>query len=223
LDCGRQRSHADGPEALTAGVTEAMSGGERLLLLAPGAGAPSTSSWMQAQKRRLEPLGRVETFDYPYQVEGRKSPDRAAVLVAAHERALEAASRDDDGPRVLVGKSMGGRIGCHLAVKLTEKPAALVCLGYPLVGQRGDVRDQVLLELTTPVLFVQGTRDKLCPLDRLEAVRRRMRAPNELYVVDGGDHSLAVGKRELAAHGTSQAAVDAAVTQAIASFLSTRA
>lgn len=196
-----------------------MPGAERLLLLAPGAGAPSSSAWMQAQKRRLETLGRVVTFDYPYQREGRKSPDRAPVLVATHEQALAAASREGDGPRVLVGKSMGGRIGCHLAVKLRDKPAALVCLGYPLVGQRGDVRDAVLLELTTPVLFVQGTRDKLCPLERLEAVRPRMHAPNELFVVDGGDHSLLVGKRELAARASSQAAEDDAVTRAIAAFL----
>jgi len=196
-----------------------MLGAERLLLLAPGAGAPSSSAWMQAQKRRLETLGRVVTFDYPYQREGRKSPDRAPFLLAAHEEALRAASLDGDGPRVLVGKSMGGRMGCHLAVKLEEKPAALVCLGYPLVGQRGDVRDAVLLELTTPVLFVQGTRDKLCPLDRLATLRPRMRAPNELFVVEGGDHSLVVGKRDLAARGGSQVAEDDAVTRAIAAFL----
>ena len=38
--------------------------------------------------------------------------------------------RDFDGPVVLIGKSMGSRIGCHLA--LEEDVAALVCLGYPL-------------------------------------------------------------------------------------------
>ncbi|HWP06181.1 MAG TPA: alpha/beta fold hydrolase [Polyangiaceae bacterium] len=196
-----------------------MASATRLLLFAPGAGAPSSSSWMQAEKRRLEALGRVVTFDYPYLLEGRKSPDRAPVLIAAHEAALERASQGHTGKRVLVGKSMGGRMGCHVAVKLAAKPDALVCLGYPLVGQRGDVRDAVLLELETPVLFVQGTRDKLCPLERLESVRKSMRAPNVLYVVEGGDHSLAVGKRDLAARGLTQAAIDADVTQAIAGFL----
>jgi len=200
-----------------------MATSTRLLLLAPGAGAPSSSSWMQAQKGRLEALGRVVTFDYPYMLEGRKSPDRAPVLIAAHEAALERASVGHVGPRVLVGKSMGGRLGCHVAVRATQKPAALVCLGYPLVGQRGDVRDAVLLELETPVLFVQGTRDKLCPLERLEPVRARMRAPHALHVVEGGDHSLVVGKRDLAARGLTQASVDAAVTQAIAEFLAAHA
>ena len=178
---------------------------------------------MVAQKERLAALGRVATFDYPYMVAGRKSPDRAPQLVAAHEAALERESVGHVGPRVLVGKSMGGRIGCHLAVKLTDKPSALVCLGYPLVGQRGDVRDAVLLELETPVLFVQGTRDPLCPLDRLEPVRKRMTAPHALHVVEGGDHSLNVRKRDLAARGLTQTAVDAAITQAIAEFLNEHA
>jgi predicted alpha/beta-hydrolase family hydrolase len=196
-----------------------MSGPKRLLLLAPGAGAPSSSGFMRAQKQRLEALGRVEAFDYPYQLAGRKSPDRQPVLVEAHVQALERASAGFDGPVVLVGKSMGGRIGCHVAVALGARIAALVCLGYPLVGQRGDVRDAVLLELERPILFVQGTKDTLCPLERLNAVLPRLRAPHALHVVAGGDHSLAVGKRELAAREETQSAVDAAITRAIASFL----
>ncbi len=149
---------------------------------------------MQAIKQRLAPLGRVEAFDYPYMLEGRKAPDRLPALIAAHERALEQSSLGHSGPRVLVGKSMGGRIGCHVAVALAPatKPSALVCLGYPLVGRRGDVRDKVLLELETPVLFVQGSRDPLCPLEQLEAVRQKMRAPSALFVVGGGNHSLGV-------------------------------
>lgn len=174
---------------------------------------------MQAQKRRLEPLGRVETFDYPYQVAGRKLPDRLPVLIEAHARALEAASAGHAGPKVLVGKSMGGRVGCHLAVARPDAVAALVCLGYPLVGMRGDVRDAVLLELERPVLFVQGARDSLCPLDRLELVRARMKAPNELFVVEGGNHSLVAGKRELTSRGETQATVNERITAAIARFL----
>jgi predicted alpha/beta-hydrolase family hydrolase len=174
---------------------------------------------MRAQKQRLEALGRVESFDYPYQLSGRKSPDRQPVLVEAHLQALERASTGHAGPKVLVGKSMGGRIGCHVAVKLGATIAAVVCLGYPLVGQRGDVRETVLLELERPILFVQGTRDALCPLERLNALIPRLRAPHALHVVAGGDHSLVVGKRELATRGETQATVDATITRAIAVFL----
>ena len=52
----------------------------------------------------------------------------------------------------------------------------------------------MLLALRTPILFVQGTNDELCPLPELEAVRARMRAPNELFVVPGGDHSLELSR-----------------------------
>jgi fermentation-respiration switch protein FrsA (DUF1100 family) len=49
--------------------------------------------------------------------------------------------------------------------------------------------------LTTPVLFLQGSRDPLCPLADLETVRAAMRAPTELFVVEGGDHSLAFRRK----------------------------
>jgi uncharacterized protein len=81
------------------------------------------------------------------------------------------------------------------------------------------VRDEVLLELRTPVLFVQGTRDSMCPLDRLASVRERMQAPTELHVVLGGDHSLVVQKRMLTEQGLAQADVDERCFAAIEAFL----
>jgi predicted alpha/beta-hydrolase family hydrolase len=180
---------------------------------------------MVAWKARLERLGRVAAFDYPYQRAGKKSPDRPPVLVASHRAELERLSGEHAGPIVLIGKSMGGRIGCHVAVELereaaaSARPAALVCLGYPLVAPGGAVRDEVLLELRTPVLFVQGTRDSMCPLDRLASVRERMQAPNELHVVEGGDHSLVTQKRLLVQQGLTQADVDERIFAAIEAFL----
>lgn len=188
-----------------------------LLLFAPGAGAPSTSAWMGAWARRLASVGDVVRFDYPYVKTGRKSPDRLPARVAAHRAALAEAREKHPGPAVLVGKSMGGRVGCHLA--LEEPVLGLVCLGYPLVGQRGDVRSEVLLALRTPVLFVQGTKDRLCPLERLEEVRGRMNAPSTLHMVEGGDHSLEVGVRALAARGERQEDVDRRVLEAVAAFV----
>jgi predicted alpha/beta-hydrolase family hydrolase len=174
---------------------------------------------MQAFRERLAQVGRTECFDYPYQKAGRRTPDRHPLLVAAHRAAFEALRASHSGPIVLVGKSMGGRIGCHLAVELGEKgPNAVVCLGYPLVGQRGALRDAVLLELRTPVLFVQGTRDAMCPLLRLAEIRSRMQAPSELYTVEDGDHSLLVAKSRLKTNATSQEQIDAQVVTALATF-----
>ena len=160
---------------------------KRLILLAPGAGAPSSHAWMQNWKQHLSELGVVETFDYDHMREGRKRPDPLARLIAAHLAALRKfvdresrfVNREEPTPRrFLIGKSMGGRIGCH--VSLEEKVDGLVCLGYPLcaMGDRTKLRDEVLRALTTPIVFVQGTRDALCPLDLLEQVRVEMKAPN---------------------------------------------
>jgi uncharacterized protein len=187
------------------------------LLFAPGAGAPSSHPWMQRWKQRLTQIGDVETFDYDYMREGRKRPDRLPQLIAAHRQALAEVRTKTSSPIILIGKSMGGRIGCHVA--LEEKVNGLICLGYPLCagGDRSKVRDQVLRELRTPILFVQGTRDPLCPLDLLESVRSEMVAPNFLYVVEAGDHSLLVRKKDLGRE--TQDDVDQRIAKAISDFV----
>jgi uncharacterized protein len=190
-----------------------------LFLLAPGAGAPSTHPWMQGWKQLLDRLGHVETFDYDYMREGRRHPDPLAQLIAAHGAALAYARETNSGPTFLIGKSMGGRVGCH--VSLEEKVSGVICLGYPLCG-RGDpskLRDKVLREMQTPVLLVQGTRDSLCPLDLLEKVRAEMTAPNALHLVEGGDHSLLVTKRQLLAADETQNDVDLRILEAIMTFV----
>jgi len=188
-----------------------------LLVFAPGAGAPSRSPWMERWARRLGTLGEVVRFDYPYARAGRRAPDRLPVLVAAHGEALEAARAGRERPAVLVGKSMGARVGCHLALSVAVR--AVVCLGYPLRGNGGALRDAVLLDLATPILFVQGTRDPLCPLELLAGVRARMTAPSALHVVEGGDHSLEVGARALRERGETQDASDDRALEAIRGFL----
>jgi len=188
-----------------------------LILFAPSAGAPSGSEWMRAWAERLATLGHVVPFDYPYQRAGRRSPDRLPKLIAAHREALARARAEHDGPVFLAGKSMGGRVGCH--VSLEERVAGVICLGYPLKGAGGAVRDEVLRQLTCPVLFVQGSRDALCPLDLLATVTPRLQTSHTLHVVEGGDHSLQVRKRELARLNRSQGDVDAEILAAVAAFV----
>ena len=190
-----------------------------LLLFAPGAGAPSTHPWMRRWADLLGRIGPVRTLDYTYMREGRRRPDRLPELIAAHRKALRQARESHPDPVVLIGKSMGSRIGCH--VSLEENVSALVCFGYPLCGG-GDpskLRDKVLRELRTPILFVQGTRDSLCPLDLLATVRSEMIAHNELHVVEGGDHSLMVTKTQLKNAGETQEAVDQRILAASAKFI----
>jgi uncharacterized protein len=192
----------------------------RLILFAPGAGAPSSHPWMQNWKRRLSQIGEVETFDYDYMRAGRKRPDPLPQLIAAHRKALEAArEKHQPDSTFLIGKSMGGRIGCH--VSLEEKVDGVVCLGYPLcaMGDRTKIRDEVLRALTTPIVFVQGTRDSLCPLNLLERVRTEMKTGNFLHVIEGGDHSLRLPKRQLQGTSKTQEDIDHEILKAIARFI----
>jgi uncharacterized protein len=191
-----------------------------LILFAPGAGAPSSHPWMQNWKRRLSAIGDVETLDYAYMRDSRKRPDPLPKLIAAHREALNDARKQHPAEStILIGKSMGGRVGCH--VSLEEKVDGLVCLGYPLcaMGDRTKLRDEVLRALNTPILFVQGSRDPLCPLDLLERVRTEMKTQNVLHIVDGGDHSLRVPKRQLQASGQTQEDIDQQILKAIVGFV----
>jgi uncharacterized protein len=190
-----------------------------LFLFAPGAGAPSSHPWMLRWAERLRTVGSVCAFDYLYFTEGRKRPDPLPKLIDSHRAAVRKARQSHFGPLFLIGKSMGGRVGCHVA--LEESVAAVICLGYPLCGG-GDctkLRDKVLLALSTPVLFIQGTRDTLCPLELLGRVRAGMHAVNELYVVEGGDHSLVVTKSQVKMSGETQDVVDLRILGAIRQFV----
>jgi uncharacterized protein len=190
-----------------------------LFVFAHGAGAPSSHPWMQRWIGRLETIGTVAAFDYPYMQRLSKRPDPLPKLIEAHRQALAQAQQGHRGPTILIGKSLGARVGCHLA--LEEEVAAVICLSYPLCGG-GDpakLRAEVLRKLSTPILFVQGTRDRLCPLDLLESVRREMKAVNKLHIVAGGDHSLLVTQARLKASGETQDKVDERILEAIRSFL----
>jgi len=195
--------------------------GTPFFLFAHGAGAPSSHPWMQRWANKLATIGPVTLFDYPYMREGKKRPDPLPRLVAAHREALADGREVYGGPAILIGKSLGARVGCHLA--LQEAVAAVVCLGYPLCGG-GDptkLRAEVLRAMTAPVLFVQGTRDRLCPLELLESVRQEMKAENELYIVEGGDHSLQVSKSRLTASAETQNDIDERILEAVRNFVAT--
>jgi predicted alpha/beta-hydrolase family hydrolase len=175
---------------------------------------------MVAWRNRLSTIAPTQSFDYRYMREHRRAPDPLPKLVGTHREALASALIEHPGPAVLAGKSMGSRVGCHVAL---EDPAvrALVCFGYPLAaaGKRKSIRDEVLLALKVPILFVQGTRDPLGPLELLEGVRAKMRVESHLHLVEGGDHSLMVSATRLKASGETQADSDERVLSAVKSFL----
>ncbi|KAF9587270.1 hypothetical protein IFM89_039517 [Coptis chinensis] len=179
-----------------------------------------TARWKEMIGKALHAV-EVVTFDYPYISGGkRRAPPKAEKLVDYHCDIVKTAVDKHPGhPLVLVGKSMGSRVSCMVAGKDEINVSAIICLGYPLKGMNGTIRDEILLQVTVPIMFVQGSKDNLCPLDKLAAVCKKMSSINELHVVDGGDHSFKIAKKHLVVNGSTQEEAEDQVVKAIAGFL----
>src|SRR5690606_28308049 len=89
-------------------------------------------------------------------------PPRAESLKPEYLAAVDALSAS--GPLIIGGKSMGGRVASMIADDLYSKNriAGLLCLGYPFhpPGKPAQLRTTHLVDLKTPSLICQGTRDE---------------------------------------------------------------
>lgn len=114
----------------------------------------------------------------------------------------EHASRDTFP--ALGGRSMGARAAVMAANGDEEgRFKTLVLVSYPLLGgkQGADVRDQILYDISadTDVLFVTGSSDKMCPVERLRDVRKNMKAKSWLLEVEGADHGMSAKPKQATA------------------------
>ncbi len=175
----------------------------RPVLLAHGAGANMESAFITAIASGLAERGfPVFRFDYPYMERARREgrrfpPNRKDVLLATHRLALAELERRCPGrPPLLVGKSMGARMGSYLAAE-GERCAGLIHLGYPLHPARKPerLRSEHFPLIVAPTLFLQGTRDALCDLDLLRAALPTHGSEPTLALIEGADHGFSVLKR----------------------------
>jgi predicted alpha/beta-hydrolase family hydrolase len=171
-------------------------GGDVAILLAHGAGAGQEHPWMIAARTGFASRGfTVMTFNYAYTQAGRKAPDRLPKLVDVHAAAANRLASYADRV-VLAGKSMGGRVGGHVAAEERFAAAGLVYLGYPIVAiGKTEPRDTShLLSLGVPQLFISGTRDPMGTADLISAAAASV--PDGRYIpIEAGDHSLVPLKR----------------------------
>lgn len=181
----------------SAGTVSAVVRGDGAVgvVLAHGAGAGMEHQWIESMATGLAASGlRVLTFNYPYTEAGRKSPNRMPVLLEVHRAAATALATECERV-VLAGKSMGGRVGAHLAGDEGWPTAATVYYGYPLVpvGKTEPRAIDHLQRIAAPQLFFAGTRDRLGPKPLIEEVVEKL-PDATLVVVEGGDHSFKVPK-----------------------------
>jgi len=172
---------------------------ESFLVLAHGAGAGMNHPFVQSLATELAAV-RVATlrFQFPYMEQQRKIPDRPPVLTATVVAAVAAAAKAaPDLPLFAGGKSLGGRMTSLAAAERGLKDVrGLIFFGFPLhpPGQPGTKRAGHLHEVKLPMLFLQGTRDKLADLNLLRPICAGLGSRATLHVIDTADHSFHVLK-----------------------------
>ena len=192
-----------------------------MYLFAHGAGAGMRHPFMEAASRALAER-RIATlrYEFPYMAAGRRMPDRQSTLVdtvrAAARAALDLAP---ELPLFAGGKSMGGRMTSAAA---SEDPVSgirgIAFYGFPLhrPGDESDARADHLVDIPLPMLFLQGTRDRLADLERVRGVCDRLGSRATLQVVEGADHGFSVLKRS----GRTDAGVQEEMADAVTGWIS---
>jgi len=196
--------------------------GDRVLVLAHGAGAPMDSPWMDDMAALLGERGvRVARFEFAYMAArrvGTRRPNPRAEAVLDEYRAVVAQLRQETGAAPAIGgKSFGGRVASMIADELyaTGDIRGLVCLGYPFhpMGKPEQVRTAHLAELATPTLICQGERDVMGT--RGEVAGYDLSPSIALAWSPDGDHDLKPRK----ASGHTFADNLAAAADAVAAFV----
>jgi predicted alpha/beta-hydrolase family hydrolase len=161
-------------------------------VFAHGAGAGQNSDFMQLMAEGLAKHNiNVVRFNFAYMqlaedLSKRRPPDRAEKLLVHFKSILSGVDRSL--PIFIGGKSMGGR----MASMLLQESTALgcICMGYPFhpPGKPEKLRTEHLLEISKPVLILQGERDTFGTRDDIGTYDLSV-AVQVSYLVDG-DHSF---------------------------------
>ncbi|KAE8625842.1 hypothetical protein XENTR_v10006411 [Xenopus tropicalis] len=98
----------------------------------------------------------------------------------------------------LAGRSMGSRAAASVMREACENDnefiQGLICLSYPLhpANSKAKLRDEDILSLTKPVLFVSGSSDEMCDQTLLKNVVSKMKVPAQIHWIKNANHGMAV-------------------------------
>ncbi|MGY8665673.1 alpha/beta family hydrolase [Bradyrhizobium sp. UFLA05-109] len=166
-------------------------------VLAHGAGADMRHSFMDKVAAGLAERG-IATLRYNFLYMEKKQgrPDTPAIAHAAVRAAVDEAARLCPGlPLFAGGKSFGGRMTSQAQSKAPlPRVRGLAFLGFPLHADNKPSIERAahLAGIDIPMLFLQGTRDRLADLSCLEPVIKELGPKATLHEVAGGDHSFLV-------------------------------
>lgn len=196
------------------GVPEWWPTGERVaVVFAHGGGSDLDDPLITTLTRALTARSYLTLrFNFPFAEAGmRSSANSPLVLERGFRAALNVLGRD---PAALPARLFLGGIGvgARAAASLVADPVhadGLFLLGFPLHPQDKPQQSdpEALFRSTSPMLFVQGTRDRRCDGAALRKALRRVGAPMELYDVDEADGNFRVPRRSVRTNEQIQAEV----------------
>lgn len=179
-------------------TNEAIEPRRGVLLLAHGAGGPMDSPFMNRFAGHAAAAGlEVARFEFAYMAQrrtgGSKRPPAAVeTLLGDFRKALVRLLAVTEGPVIIGGKSLGGRVAAMLGGSaLDPRVVAVLCLGYPLhpPGMPEKLRLEPLAGLAVPALICQGERDPFGDRGEFEAMD--LPAAVRLHWCTDGSHDLA--------------------------------
>lgn len=169
------------------------------LVLTHGAGANCQSKLLASLASAFAEAGfTVLRCDLPFRQQrahGPPSPGSAATDREGLRRAIEVLRPLVSGRVYVGGHSYGGRQATMLFAESRELAAGLLLLSYPLHPPRkpAEWRIKHLPQLTTPALFVHGSRDPFGSIAEMGSALKLIPARTELMEVAGAGHDLASG------------------------------
>jgi predicted alpha/beta-hydrolase family hydrolase len=169
-------------------------------VFAHGAGAGMTHLFMEQIATGLYDRGIATLrYQFPFMEKGSRRPDSPAVAHAAVRAAMaEARKRCRGMPIVAGGKSFGGRMASQAQVLRPLAGAqGLAFLGFPLhpPDKPSVTRADHLALVEIPMLFVQGTRDKLADIKLLRAMTKKLGQQATVHLIAHADHAFHVPAR----------------------------
>lgn len=170
-----------------------------LLVLGHGASTNMRHATLQTIAERLADVGIATLrYNFPYSERGGGRNSNAVCQETVRSAVAAAHTAASDLSILVGGHSFSGRMSSMAAAEAPlEGVRGLVFFAFPLhpSGKPSTERADHLSDVTIPMLFLSGTRDKLGELDLLKPACKGIGDKATLHLLDTADHGFKILKR----------------------------
>lgn len=168
------------------------------LLLAHGAGADHRHSHMASLAGAFQSVG-IATFrfNFPFKQAGKSRVDSKPVAIDCIIEAAATLKEIVALPLLVGGHSFGGRMATHAVAERGLTCDAMLLCSFPLhaAGKPSIDRAAHLKNIEPPMLFLNGSRDKLSDQTLLNQEVEKLDSRHQIHWLDTGDHAYKILKR----------------------------